>query len=71
MSMLPRVVWDEESKNGLRFEIGPSCYVVPTTVQCPSDGQSSCNLWLDFSALKNENLQPKTENTKNELDFCM
>ena len=29
---MPRVVWAEESKNGLRFEIGP----------CPSDGQSSC-----------------------------
>ena len=40
--MLPRVVWAEESKNGLRFETGPSYDVVPTTSQCPSDGQSSC-----------------------------
>ena len=40
--MLPRVVWAEESKHGLRFEIGPSYDVVPTMFQCPSDGQSSC-----------------------------
>ena len=39
---MPRVVWAEESKNGLRFEIEPSYDVVPTTPQCPSDGQSSC-----------------------------
>ena len=46
-STLPRVVWDEESKNGLRFEIGPSYYVVPTMSQCPSDGQFSCS-WSDY-----------------------
>ena len=39
---MPRVVLAEESKNGLRFEIGPSYDVVPTTFQCPSDWQSSC-----------------------------
>ena len=40
--MLPRVVWAEESKNGLRFEIGPNYYDVPTTSQFLSDRQSSC-----------------------------
>ena len=39
---MPRVVWAEESKNGLRFGIGPSYDVVPTTPQCLYDGQSSC-----------------------------
>ena len=40
--MLPRVVWAEESKNGLRFEIGPSYDVVPTRSQLVTHGQSSC-----------------------------
>ena len=40
-SILPRVVWTEESKNDLRFEIGPSYDDVPTTSKCASDGQSS------------------------------
>ena len=30
-SILPRVVWAEESKNGLRFEIGPSYDNISTT----------------------------------------
>ena len=38
---MPRVVWAEESKNGLRFEIGPSYDNVPTTSRCLTDGQSS------------------------------
>ena len=37
---VPRVVWAEESKNGLGFEIGPSFDDVPTTSQCVTDGQS-------------------------------
>ena len=41
---LPRVVWVEESKNGLRFEIGPSYDVVPTRSQLVTDGQFSCRL---------------------------
>ena len=45
-SNLPLAVWAEESKNGLRFEIGPSYDVVTTTSQCTSKGQSSCNLSL-------------------------
>ena len=38
-----RVVWAEESKNGIRFEIGPSYDDVPTTSQCLTDGQPSCS----------------------------
>ena len=41
-STLPRVVWAEESKNDLRFEIGPSYDVVPTRSQLVTNGQSSC-----------------------------
>ena len=40
--MLPRVVWAEESKNGLRFEFGPSYDVVPTRYQLVTHGVSSC-----------------------------
>ena len=39
---MPRVVWAEEHKNRLRFEIGPSYDGLPTMSQCPADGQSSC-----------------------------
>ena len=35
--MLPRVVWAEESKNGLGFEIGPSHDDAPTRSQCATD----------------------------------
>ena len=42
--MLPRVVWAEESKNGLGFEIGPSYDVVPTRSQLVIHSQSSCTL---------------------------
>ena len=38
LSNTPRVVWAEESKNGLRFEIGPSYDDVPTRSQCVIDG---------------------------------
>ena len=41
-SMLPRLVWAEESKNALRFEIGPSYDDVPTASQCLTGGQSCC-----------------------------
>ena len=41
-STIPLVVWAEESKNGLRFLIGPSYDGLPTRSQCPSGGQSSC-----------------------------
>ena len=53
--MLPRVVWAEESKNGLRFKIGSSYDDVPTTSQCPTDAQSSCSAhlqnWLKHTGL--------------------
>ena len=39
---MTRVVWAEESKNGLRFEIGPSCYDVQTRSQLQTDRQFSC-----------------------------
>ena len=38
-----RVVWAEESKNGLGFEIGPSYDGVPMTSQFLTDGRSSCS----------------------------
>ena len=41
-STLPRVVWAEESKNGLGFEIGPNYDNVPTRSQFLTDRQSSC-----------------------------
>ena len=41
---MPRVVWAEESKTGLGFEIGPSHGDVPTTSQCVAAWQSSC-IW--------------------------
>merc|ERR1711966_389562 len=44
-SNLPHVVWAKESKNSLRFEIGPSYDDVPTTSQYLTDGQSSCNMF--------------------------
>ena len=42
-SNLPRVVWAEESKNGLSFEIRPSYNNVPTASQFVTDGQSICS----------------------------
>ena len=39
---MPRVVWAEESKHGLRFEIRPSYDDAPTTSHFVTDGQSSC-----------------------------
>ena len=41
-STLPRVVWPEESKNGLGFETGPSYDDVPTKSQLLNDTQFSC-----------------------------
>ena len=41
-STLTRVVWDEESKTDLKFEIGPSYNDVLTTSQLVTDSQSSC-----------------------------
>ena len=41
-STFPSVVWAEESKNSLRFEIQPSYDDVLTTYQCLTNGQSSC-----------------------------
>ena len=43
---MPHVDWAEESKNGLRFEIGPSYGVIPTRSQLLTDGQFSCSLGL-------------------------
>ena len=42
LSNKPHVVWAEESKNCLRFEIGHSYDDVPTTSQFLFDRQSSC-----------------------------
>ena len=42
-STLPRVVWAEKSKAGLRFEIGPSYDVVPTGSQLVTHGKPSCS----------------------------
>jgi len=39
---MTHVVWAEESKNGLRFEIRPSVDVAPTMSRCATDRQSSC-----------------------------
>ena len=39
---MSRVVWAEESKTGLRFEIRSSYDYVPTRPQLITDGQSSC-----------------------------
>ena len=39
---MPHVVWAEESKTGLGFEIRSSYDDAPTTSQCITDGQSSC-----------------------------
>ena len=53
-SNTPHVVWAEESNTGLGFEIGPSYDDVPTTSQCATEGQSSCNLRVfNYSILKN------------------
>ena len=43
--MLPPVVWAEESKNGIKFEIEPSYDVVPTRSLLVTDGQSSLS-WI-------------------------
>ena len=40
---MPSVVWAEESKTGLRFEIGPSYGAVPTSSQLVTHRQSSCS----------------------------
>ena len=45
-SNMPRVVWAEESKTALGFEIRPSYDDVPTTSQCATIWQSSCNVPL-------------------------
>ena len=37
----PRVVWIEESKNGLRFEIGPSYDGLPTQKNIPERSEFS------------------------------
>ena len=47
--MLPSVVWAEESKNGLRFEIGPHYDAVPTRPQLVTRGQSSCMVKTSLS----------------------
>ena len=39
---MPRVVWAEESKTSLGFEIRPSYDDVLTRSQCVTDEQSSC-----------------------------
>ena len=39
---MPHVVWAEESRSGLRFEIRPSNDVVPARSQLVTDGQTRC-----------------------------
>ena len=41
---MPRVVWAEEFKTGLRFEIRPSYDNLPMTSQCVTGGQSNAYL---------------------------
>jgi len=41
---MPRVVWAEEFRNSLKFEIGPRYDDLPTRCQGAADGQSSCSL---------------------------
>ena len=43
-STLPHVVWVEESKNSLGFEIEPNYDDVPMRSQCATEEQSSCTL---------------------------
>ena len=40
---MPRAVWAEETKNGIRFEIGPSYGAFPTRSQLVTHRQSSCS----------------------------
>ena len=40
---MPHVVWAQESKIGLGFEIGFSYDDIPTTSQCATDGKSTCS----------------------------
>ena len=44
MSTLPRVVWVEEPKTGLMFEIGPSYGDLPTPSHFVTEGQFSCRV---------------------------
>ena len=48
---MSRVVRAEESKTGVRFEIGPSYDVVPTRSQLLTDGQSSCRVRITPSRM--------------------
>ena len=54
-STFPSVVWAEESRTGLKFEIGPSYDVVPTRSQLVTDGQSSCRGSLKLAKYKSQN----------------
>ena len=50
-STLLSVVWAEESKNGLSFEIRPSYDGVPTRSQLVTHGQSSCSRVARYLAI--------------------
>ena len=67
-SMLPCVVWAEESKNGLGFEIGPNYDDFPTRSQCLIEGQSIRNFnWPILFFLISLILVSGTDYT---LSFC-
>ena len=73
--MLPRVVWAEKSKNGLRFEIGPSYDVVLTRSQLVTHGQSSCRLQISVRGIWNERYKfragsAQKKEIKNNFVFC-
>ena len=68
---MPRVVWAEESKTGLRFEIGPSYDAVSTRSQLVTHRQSSCIEKLDLqvkSRVKGKNRQGQTRANQDEKE---
>ena len=69
-SNMPRVVWTEESKNGLRFEIGPSYDDVQIRSQLVTDGQFSCstNRFI-FFLLGGQKLGHKKRGFRPNTDF--
>ena len=61
---MPRVVWTEESKNGLRFEIRPSDDALQTRSQYAADGQYSCTQKIEHLpiTLSNTNFGDVSQN---------
>ena len=65
-----RVVWFEESKNGLGFDIGPNYDDVPTRSQLLTDRQSSCKtvLRIDYREQKCQRPMADTNNPRPRLE---